>query len=167
MSLYITNEFIYNILAYFLREVVPVPENNVNISIVSVHLLPDGTRERTEQSPDGLLRREDGAWVLSWWEGEGSGLGDTRSTLRLEGDRAELLRTGQFRSRMVFRVDKPHSTGYQTPYGTLSLTVRARRVCWEMVETGGTVELTYDMELDGGPAGETALRLTVRKKERT
>ncbi len=141
-----------------------MPENNVNISIVSRRVLPDGTQERTEQSTEGLLRREEGAWVLAWWEGEESGLGDTRSTLRLEGDRAELLRTGQFRSRMVFRVDKPHSTGYQTPYGTLPLTVLAHRVRWTLEETGGMVELTYDMELDGAPAGETALELTVRKR---
>lgn len=143
-----------------------MPENNVTVSILSVRRLPDGGEERLEQEGPGYLRRTGEGWALTYQEDADSGLGDTRTTLRLEGERAVLLRTGEVSSRLAFRAGAEDTSLYETPYGALPMTVRTRRLVTELDERGGRVEIDYQMELGGAPAGEFRLRLTVRERER-
>jgi len=143
-----------------------MPENNVTVSILSVQSLPDGEEERLEQERPGYLRRTEKGWVLSYQEAPDSGLGDTRTTLRLEEDRAALLRTGETASRLAFRAGEEDTSLYETPYGKLSMTVRTERLLVELDDHGGRVEIDYQMELGGAPAGSFRLRVTVREGER-
>ncbi len=143
-----------------------MPENNVTVSILSVQHLPDGGEERVGQERPGYLRRTGEGWALTYQEDADSGLGDTRTTLRLEGEGAVLLRTGETASRMAFRAGEEDTSLYETPYGKLPMTVRTQRLLTELDERGGRVEIDYQMELGGAPAGSIRLRLTVRERER-
>lgn len=143
-----------------------MPENNVNIRIQTLQRREDGT-ETLSQRAEGLLDRQGGAWVLTWREGEDSGLGDTWTTLRLEEGRAVLTRAGETASRMEFRVGSPHTSPYETPYGAMPMTVTTLRLDRDLTEMGGRVFLVYKLRLGDADMGENRLRLTVRKKERT
>ena len=125
----------------------------------------DGHTQRMEQITEGLLARTGEGYTLTYREGEETGLGGTRTTLKLLEDRAELIRTGEVASAMVFCPGTPHRSLYQTPYGAIPMEVTARKLVSEMEETGGVVELEYDLTLGDGPAGRTLLRLTVKEKE--
>ena len=125
----------------------------------------DGQTQRVEQTVEGLLARTAEGHTLTYREGEETGLGGTRTTLKLLGDRAELTRTGEVSSAMVFRPGTPHRSLYQTPYGPIPMEVTARKLVSQMEETGGVVELEYDLTLGSGPVGRTLLRLTVKEKE--
>ena len=125
----------------------------------------EGQTQRVEQVAQGLLARTEEGYTLTYREGEETGLGDTRTTLKLLGDRAELIRTGEVASTMVFCPGSPHRALYQTPYGPIPMEVTTRRAESTMEETGGMVELEYDLTLGAGPVGRTLLRLTVKEKE--
>lgn len=139
-------------------------ENNVTITIQSLQILETG-RETMTQRTEGRLCREGEGWLLTYREGEDSGLGRTRTTLRLEEDRATLTRSGELKAHMVFQEGRPHTSLYETPYGKLPMTIRTLSLRSELNGRGGTVSVHYQIQLGGGPAGETRLRLTVKTKE--
>ena len=136
----------------------------VEIRIESRQTL-DGQTETVEQVAQGLLARTGEGYTLTYREGEETGLGGTRTTLKLLGDRAELTRTGEVASTMVFCPGTPHRSLYQTPYGPIPMEVTTRKLVSQMGETGGVVELEYDLALGAGAVGRTLLRLTVKEKE--
>ncbi len=139
-------------------------ENNVTVVIRSLRRL-EGESGSMTQRVEGCLSREGEDYVLTYREGEDSGLGQTRTTLRLEPGQATLTRSGEFPSRMVFQEGKPHTSLYGTPYGKLPMTIHTRRLEGKLSEAGGSVYLVYQIQLGGTDAGETRLRLTVNTKE--
>lgn len=139
-------------------------ETAVDITIQSLQRM-DGHRETASQRAQGLLRREGDAWVLAYREGQDSGLGNTRTVLRLEGDTLTLTRTGEITARMVFQPGHSHPCSYETPYGSLPMTVRTLECRADLSREGGRVSLHYHMELGGGADQEARLRLTVKAKE--
>lgn len=139
-------------------------ENNVTVTIQSLQTGETGT-ETVTQHTEGRLTGEGTSWTITYREGEESGLGRTRTTLQIEGERATLTRTGELTSQMVFEVGQEHTSLYETPYGKLPMTVRTLSLKTELTGAGGRVSIHYEIQLGGGPAGETRLRLTVRAKE--
>ena len=135
---------------------------------VEIHLesrqTMDGQTQRVEQHTEGLLARTGEGYTLTYREGEETGLGGTRTTLKLLGDRAELTRTGEVSSAMVFCPGLPHRSLYQTPYGPIPMEATTRKLVSQMEETGGAVELEYDLVLGSGAPVQTLLRLTVKEK---
>lgn len=140
-------------------------KNSVTITIRSLQAMETGEETMTQRG-EGFLCREEECWLLSYWEGEDSGLGRTHTTLRLEEGRAALTRTGEVSSHMVFQPGEPHTSLYETPYGRLPMTVRTLSLNAELTEAGGTVSIHYQIQLGGAAAGETRLRLTIRAKEK-
>ena len=119
------------------------------------------------QHNQGRLTPTEKGWTLTYREGEDRGLGRTRTTLQIEGERVTLTRTGELTSQMVFQVGQAHTSLYETLYGKLPMTIRTLSLKTHLTETGGTVSIHYEIQLGGGPAGETRLRLTLREKENT
>ena len=138
-------------------------EKNVIITVESV-LRRDTEQEAVIQRSQGILRQEGDRWLLTYREGD-SGLGDTRTTLRLESGRAVLEREGEIRSRMVFQVGAPYVCLYETPYGRIPMTVETQTLRWELTGAGGRVDIVYNMKLAGADGGENHLRLTIDTKE--
>lgn len=139
-------------------------EKSVDITIKTLQRRPEATEAMTQRT-GGVLRREESGWLLSYREGEDSGLGDTVTTLRLEEGRAVLKRAGETASRMVFQVGEPYTCRYATPYGELPMSVTTLELDWELDEAGGRVLLIYKLQLAGADIGENRLRLTVKTKE--
>lgn len=139
-------------------------ETTVTVLIQSVHDRDTG-RESLTQRAEGTLRQRGTGWLLTWQEGEDSGMGSTRTTFRLEDGKATLTRSGEITSHMVFHPGNPHTSVYETPYGSLPLTLHTLRLEGELTGQGGRIFIHYQMELGGGSAGETRMRLTVKAKE--
>ena len=139
-------------------------KNNVTVTIQSLQVLETGKEAMTQRS-EGRLTREGEGWPHTYREGEDSGLGATRTTLRLEGERVTLTRTGELTSQMLFQVGRPHTSLYETPYGKLPMTVNTLKLKTDLSHDGGRIDLHYQIQLGGGSAGETRLRLTLRTKE--
>lgn len=139
-------------------------ERSVNITIKTLQRRPEATESMTQRAV-GVLRREGSGWLLTYREGEGSGLGDTHTVLRLEKGKAALTREGESSSRMVFQPGEPYACRYATPYGEMPMTVKTLALEWELNEAGGEVFIIYKLQLGGADIGENRLRLTVNTKE--
>lgn len=142
-----------------------MPNTNVNIVIRSIQHFEGLEPERVEQETEGCLERTAAGYTLTYLEGAATGLGGTRTTLELTQDRITLTRAGEVSAQMVFQPGAVHDSIYETPYGKLPMTVRTLSLKTDLNGAGGTVSIHYEIQLGGGPAGETRLGLTVRVKE--
>lgn len=140
-------------------------ENKVSVTIRSLQR-GAGESQSTIQHVEGRLREEGEELLLTYWEGEDSGLGKTETTLRMEPGRVTLTRSGEVRAHMVFQEGKPHTSLYETPYGKLPMTIRTQHMEEKLSRAGGSLYLIYQIQLGGANMGETRLRLTVNTKEK-
>ncbi len=139
-------------------------ERSVDITIKTLQRRAEATESMTQRAV-GALRREGNGWLLTYREGEGSGLGDTHTVLRLEEGKATLTRSGEVSSHMVFQRGEAFACQYATPYGEMPMTVKTLALDWALSEAGGKVFIIYKLQLGGADIGENRLRLTVKTKE--
>ncbi len=76
------------------------------------------------------------------------------------------MRLGEFNSEMVFEEGRRHLSLYQTPYGDLSVGIRANRVRNSLGMNGGDLEIDYAIEIDHALAGQSLFQIHVREDER-
>ena len=139
-------------------------KTNVIITIQSRQCFDDLEEDWVEQTAPGCLEHGTGGSVLTYLEGESSGLGGTRTTLELAAGKIALTRAGEYRSRMVFEEGTSHVSDYQTPYGVLPLEILTQRLRWTMEGLEGRVELDYRIQIGSRQSGLTQLRLWVNEK---
>ena len=73
-----------------------------------------------------------------------------------------LTRTGKLNSEMVFQEGIPHTSLYQLEFGALMLTVCATQIDIKLDGAGGTVDLSYKIEIEQSEAGVIVYHLNVR-----
>ncbi len=120
-----------------------------------------GRQNYVDQEPDtielvteGTLEYRDGGWDVCYQESELTGLKGVNTTFRIEGDTITLTRDGGLASQMVFQEGKFHESLYQTEFGfAMMITVCASKVKWDLTENGGSVDLTYAIEIENSAAG--------------
>ena len=131
-----------------------------------------GEQKYEGQEPDvielvteGALEYRDGGWDLSYEESDLTGLEGVTTTFRVKKDQITLTRTGKLSSQMVFRVGMFHESLYQMDFGALMITVCATRVEDTITEQGGTIDLTYGIDIEQSAVGIVTYRLDIQAKE--
>lgn len=130
-----------------------------------------GTQSYLDQEPEvielvteGILENHGQRWDLSYEESDLTGLAGVTTTFQLEPGKVVLNRTGKLTSQMIFVEGQQHDSLYQMEFGALMLSVRASRVEYHLSEEGGTVDLTYQIEIEQTSAGTIEYHLEIRKK---
>ena len=131
-----------------------------------------GTQTYDGQEPDvielvteGTMEFRDSGWDISYEESELTGLAGVTTTFRVEPGCVILERTGNLRSRMVFRKDVPHDSLYQMSFGTLMITVCAKYLFFDLVPDGGVIDLLYSIAIENNAAGTVDYHLDVKLME--
>ncbi|MFA7636530.1 MAG: DUF1934 domain-containing protein [Monoglobales bacterium] len=75
--------------------------------------------------------------------------GKTQTTIKIKGDRLELIRTGSINSRLVFCTESPYEGSYDTPYGSLPLKIKVESLEIDADETSGSIFMRYKLDLAG------------------
>ena len=124
----------------------------------------DQDPEVIELVTEGVLQQHDGGWDLSYEESDLTGLLGVTTTFRIEPGKIVLTRTGKLDSQMVFQEGKSHDSLYRMDFGALMITVRGKKVAYDLTEEGGVVDLVYSIEIEQSAAGEIDYHLEIRKK---
>ena len=120
--------------------------------------------EVIELVTEGTMEFTNGGWDISYEETALTGLEGVTTTFRVEPGKVVLTRTGKLRSEMVFEEGVPHDTLYQMAFGTLMMTVKATFVFFDIVEDGGTIDLSYNLDIENTEAGVIDYHLDIRVK---
>lgn len=139
--------------------------------MIPVILSIRGSQTYMDQDPDvielvteGTLTQTEVGWQLQYQETELTGLAGVTTIFSVEGDKITLTRTGKLRSQMVFQVDVCHDSLYQTEFGTMMLSVCAKRIDYNLDRNGGTIDMSYRIELEQSMAGVVDYHLQIQPK---
>ena len=136
----------------------------VVLSIRGRQSYPEQEPEIIELVTEGWMEFRNGGWDISYEESELTGLAGVTTTFRVEPGRVTLDRKGALNSQMVFEEGVAHDSLYQMPFGALMLTVKATFVYYDIVSDGGTIDLSYQINIENTEAGTIDYHLDIRAK---
>ena len=136
----------------------------VVLSIRGRQSYPEQEPEIIELVTEGWMEFCNSGWDISYEESELTGLAGVTTTFRVEPGRVTLDRKGALNSRMVFEEGVEHDSLYQMAFGALMLTVKATFVYYDIVADGGTIDLTYLINIENTEAGVIDYHLDIRAK---
>lgn len=123
-----------------------------------------------EQEPDcmelvsaGTLERTGEGYTLSYKESELTGMEGTTTVLQVEEGQVTLLRQGEVNSVMVFEEGRQHVSVYDTPSGTLAVSVNTRRLRSDLGPQGGDIEIHYTVDIDHAVTGLNLFHIHVAR----
>ena len=134
------------------------------LSIRGRQTYADMEPEVIELVTEGTMAYRNGGWDISYQESELTGLEGVTTTFRVEPGKIILRRTGKLQSEMIFQEGISHDSLYQMAFGTMLMTVKATFVFYDIVEDGGTVDLTYNIDIENTQAGVIDYHLDIRAK---
>ena len=114
----------------------------------------------------GTWERTAEGWRLAYDEPREAEMGAVRTELTLTESAAALTRTGAVRSTFRFAAGAPHSSVYETPYGSFPAEVATHALRHRLDEGGGVIEIRYTLTI-GGAADEHRLKILVRTEGET
>lgn len=139
-------------------------KRDVVLSIRGRQTYADAEPEVIELVTDGTMAYRCGGWDISYQESALTGLEGVTTTFRVEPGKIILRRTGKLQSEMVFQEGVAHDSLYQMPFGAMMMTVKATFVFFDIVEDGGTIDLTYHIDIENTSAGIIDYHLDIRAK---
>ena len=141
-------------------------KQQVVLSITGKQSYLDQEPEVIELVTEGTMEYRDGGWDLCYEESELTGLQGVTTTFRVEEGKVTLTRTGNLHSQMVFQLGVVHESLYRIEFGALMLSVMASHVTWDIdPQRGGTIDLTYAIEIEQTAAGVIDYHLQITPKQ--
>ena len=139
-------------------------KRDVVLSIRGRQTYADQEPEVIELVTEGTMTLRDGGWDISYEESALTGLEGVTTTFRVEPGRVLLTRKGALQSEMIFEEGVSHDSLYQMAFGALLMTVKATFVFYDIVEDGGTIDLSYNIDIENTEAGIIDYHLDIRAK---
>jgi uncharacterized beta-barrel protein YwiB (DUF1934 family) len=139
-------------------------EQAVVLSIVGRQAYADQEPDVVELVTEGIMLYRDGGWDIRYEESDLTGLTGVTTEFRVEEGEITLTRSGKMHSQMIFREGVAHDSLYQMEFGALMLTVCATRVEADITPQGGTIDLTYNIEIEHNAAGVIEYHLDIKTK---
>lgn len=120
--------------------------------------------DQIELITEGTMEMVSGGWEVSYEETELTGMAGVTTTFRVEPDKVILRRVGTLRSEMIFQKGVRHESLYKLDFGALLMAVTANYVFYDIVEDGGMIDLSYEIEIENSAAGLVDYHLDIRAK---
>ena len=138
-------------------------DKEVVISIKGIQKYEGALPDVVELVTEGRLAREGSSYTLSYQESELTGLEGTTTVLQVSEGQVTLLRQGEVNSVMVFEEGRQHVSVYETPAGTLAITINTRRLRSELDAQGGDIEIQYTIDVDRAATGLNLFHIHVSR----
>ena len=137
-------------------------EQQVMISIRGEQIFADNERDATEFATEGTITATQYGYLLEYDESELTGMSGTHTAFQIRPGSVALIRSGAFRSQMIFGVGKKHYSMYDTPYGSMTMDIVTDSIRSSIGEQGGELEICYGIEIEHQLTGESRFLIKVR-----
>ncbi|MBQ7230789.1 MAG: DUF1934 domain-containing protein [Oscillospiraceae bacterium] len=133
----------------------------VMLHIRGTQLYQDADPEVIELTTEGTMEKQKEVWELSYEESDLTGLAGVTTAFRVGPRGVVLKRTGAIENQMIFMEGRKHESLYRLDFGALMLTVKATKVSSAITETGGTLDIHYNIEIEDTSAGNVEYHIEV------
>lgn len=138
--------------------------DNSIVSIKTRQSAPGTEPYDIEMTCDGEYIYGEEKSVLKYKEPEGSGLGNTITTVEMDNCSITITRCGDNNSRMFFKENETYKGVYEMPFGMFSICINSERVEVQREDNNAHFKAEYTMELEGVVASHNRIELDVRRK---
>ncbi len=121
--------------------------------------------EVIELVTEGTMEELQAGYEITYEESDLTGMAGVTTSFRVEPGKVTLTRTGKLHSQMVFQVGVIHESLYQMEFGALMIAVCATDMKFDLGLEGGTVDLTYGIDIEQTAGGVVEYHLDIRVKE--
>jgi len=136
-------------------------KKEVWLSITSTQRFEGCDVDRVNLVTAAKLYQRRGKYYIVYDESELTGMEGSRTTVRLGGNEAAVVRTGSCPSELLFAENERHVGLYQTPYGAMTISTHTSRLKNTVSMDGGHLVIDYTLEVDHSLVGENHLEMTV------
>lgn len=136
---------------------------NVIISIKSNQIYDEREPDFIELISAGTLEQTEEGYTITYQESELTGLEGTTTVLQVSEGQVTLLRQGGVNSVMVFEEGRQHVSVYETPEGTLAISVNTQRLRSALDARGGDIEIQYTIDVNHAATGLNQFHIHVSK----
>ena len=124
-----------------------------------------GERDSIELVTEGRLYSHGQSYYILYRESCLTGLEGTFTSLKIEPTRVILNRSGGTAQRQTFEEGVWDQSYYITPYGTICIGVIPSRVDVDLTESGGSINLEYELQMEQEKVSDNHLSITVQRLE--
>ncbi len=110
------------------------------------------------------IGRQNSAIVIDYTE-IFDGENDCRCALTIMDGRVTMMRSGAYRTTVVFEDGKRNTSAYLTPFGEILIGVFTNALFIDMTEEGGTMNIAYTLDSGGDLLSENELKISVELKD--
>lgn len=139
-------------------------KQSVVLSICGKQFYEEQEPEVIELVTEGTLEKLENGWEICYEETSLTGMEGVTTCFRVEQDKITLIRSGRLHSQMIFQLGVLHESLYQMEFGALMITVCATKMRYDISPQGGTVDLTYGIDIEQSAGGVVEYHLDIRAK---
>lgn len=140
-------------------------KRSILVRVRGTQVKESGEEDNIELVTEGRLYRRDHSYYILYEETCLSGLEGTLTSLKIEPTRVTLNRTGGTAQRQTFEEGVWHQSYYVTPYGAIRVGVIPTRVDVDLTESGGSINLEYELQIEQEKVSDNRLSITVQRLE--
>ena len=132
------------------------------LTIKGSHRNTEGESSSMELITEGCLIQKDGVFHIEYEESEISGKEGTKTRISIEDNSVSMQRSGTTTSQFFFEQGKKYSDSFVTPFGAFQMDVYPTRVKHTLGEKEGSLNLKYQLDIDGKSTGTNELTLSYK-----
>lgn len=125
-------------------------DKNISLFTKAIQTDPSGDKSEIEFFVEARYTEKNKAIYITYKETELSGMEGTTTTLRITEDSLSILRFGTYNSKLEFIKGEQTHTQYQTPYGSVEITINTKLLDIELHHSEKSkIYLQYSLETAG------------------
>ena len=121
--------------------------SDITLTITGSQIENDGMENKIELITDGHLTKENGETLIEYCDNDMFGEEEVVTSLKIADDSVYMMRSGDVTTEVVFTEAKTYEAMYNTPAGNFLVNVFPIRVYTEESETGGSLDLEYEIKI--------------------
>ena len=133
----------------------------VKISICGKQIYNGQEPDVIEFVTEGIMEDHTDGWEIVYDESCLTGMEGVKTSFYIKDDGIYLNRSGKLNSSMIFKINQVHESLYKMEFGALLLSVCATYISTDLSAKGGTVDLTYNIDIEQNAAGKIEYHLQI------
>lgn len=139
--------------------------NKVVVTVVGTQRDDKGEENTIELISVGRMYTKNGIHYITYNESALSGMEGATTLIKLYSGHLSVVRMGSVEHKQEFRQGEKSYSTYITPYGTMKMNVYTNRLATAIVGASGTIDVNYELEIDGQWQSSNTLSIHIREDE--
>lgn len=139
--------------------------NKVVVTVVGTQRDDKGEENTIELISVGRMYTKNGIHYITYDESALSGMEGATTLIKLYSGHLSVVRMGSVEHKQEFRQGEKSYSTYITPYGTMKMNVYTNRLATAIVGASGTIDVNYELEIDGQWQSSNTLSIHIREDE--